>query len=607
LFKKITILIITASMIMVFLIFKGPVLGEVTINYIEVTTIPERYMNEVSVYATILSANGNPVQGLAMSDYEVFEDGNTIQLDDVTTASDPIYVLLVIDTSGSMRAIDKSGQTAIEAVKKAAIDFISMLDAGDQVALYSFNNSPILQKDFSPDLDSAIEVVRTLSAKKGAATCLYDTAYTVVKKAAEIPRGRRAIILLTDGKDEKSGKRCSVYNLSDVIEAATTKTIRVPVYTIGAGSKVDINELRRISSLTGGRSMQAASFAEVADFYQSIANQLKNQYHIKYFTRGPSGEHSLVLKVMHEGRLEQDERNFWAPPLPVLKPPSVSFLSIKPDYRDKAVQVVKIKISPDDNIASVRYYIDGKMKEEKSKSPYDLYLWDTKGLSGLHVLSVEVIDRNGLSGFAEMTSKVESEILHKATAVKTVDGNQKVKKSKMAWIILVVALVAFVLIMVGILHWKKNDTECIDEDKTEIYIQKGDVDDATMFIDDVTHEIPASRASLAVVTSVEHITGEIFEITGSAIIGRSKDSDIEISDKSVSRKHAEIFFEDESYYIRDLGSINGIKIDGRRIMTNTNILNDGNQIQLGTETILEFSYTASEDSIDDDLTKINEL
>ncbi|MBT3310932.1 MAG: FHA domain-containing protein [Desulfobacterales bacterium] len=606
-FKKITTLIITASMIMVLLIFKGPVLGEVTINYIEVTTIPERYMNEVSVYASVLSANGNPIQGLAMSDYEVFEDGKTVQLDDVTTASDPMFVLLVIDTSGSMRAIDKSGQTAIEAVKKAAIDFISMLDGGDQVALYSFNNSPILQKDFSPDLDNAIEVVRTLSAKKGAATCLYDTAYTVVKKAAEIPRGRRAIILLTDGKDEKGGKRCSVHNLSDVIEAATTKTIRVPVYTIGAGSKVDISELRRISSLTGGRSMQAASFAEVAGFYQSIANQLKNQYLIKYFTRGPSGEHSLALKVMHEGSLEQDERKFWTPPLPVLKPPSVSFLSIKPDFREKAVQVVKIKISPDDNIASVRYYIDGNMKKEKSKSPYDLYLWDTKGLSGLHVLRVEVIDRNGLSGFAEMTSKVEIETLPLATAVKTVDGNQKVKKSKMAWIILVVALVACGLIMVGVLRWKKNDTECMDEDKTELVNQQEDVDDATMFIDDVSHEIPASRALLTVVASVEHVTGEIFEITGSAIIGRSKDSDIEISDKPVSRKHAEIFFEGNSYYIRDLGSINGIKIDGRRIMTNTSSLNDGNQIQLGPKTILEFRCADSGDSFDDEFTKINEL
>jgi hypothetical protein len=51
---------------------------------------------------------------------------------------------------------------------------------------------------------------------------------------------------------------------------------------------------------------------------------------------------------------------------------------------------------------------------------------------------------------------------------------------------------------------------------------------------------------------------------GSVVIGRSKDCDIRIADPNVSRRHAELRQEGAAYWILDLGSTNGLTVNGRR-------------------------------------------
>ena len=51
---------------------------------------------------------------------------------------------------------------------------------------------------------------------------------------------------------------------------------------------------------------------------------------------------------------------------------------------------------------------------------------------------------------------------------------------------------------------------------------------------------------------------------GSVLIGRSKDCDIRLADPNVSRRHAELRQEGTAYWILDLGSTNGLTVNGRR-------------------------------------------
>jgi hypothetical protein len=66
----------------------------------------------------------------------------------------------------------------------------------------------------------------------------------------------------------------------------------------------------------------------------------------------------------------------------------------------------------------------------------------------------------------------------------------------------------------------------------------------------------------------------------SMVIGRSKECDIRVSDPNVSRRHAEIRQEGSTYWIVDLGSTNGIAVNGRALKRSR--LDEGDRITLGS-------------------------
>ena len=65
------------------------------------------------------------------------------------------------------------------------------------------------------------------------------------------------------------------------------------------------------------------------------------------------------------------------------------------------------------------------------------------------------------------------------------------------------------------------------------------------------------------------------------VLGRSRDADVVVDDPNVSRKHAEVRPSGGSWIVRDLGSTNGVKVNGRRIQ-GPQSLRPGDTIELGT-------------------------
>ena len=70
-----------------------------------------------------------------------------------------------------------------------------------------------------------------------------------------------------------------------------------------------------------------------------------------------------------------------------------------------------------------------------------------------------------------------------------------------------------------------------------------------------------------------------------AVLGRSREADIQVDDQNVSRKHAELRPSGASWTVRDLGSTNGVKVNGRRIQ-GAQSLRSGDTITLGTSDIV---------------------
>jgi hypothetical protein len=68
---------------------------------------------------------------------------------------------------------------------------------------------------------------------------------------------------------------------------------------------------------------------------------------------------------------------------------------------------------------------------------------------------------------------------------------------------------------------------------------------------------------------------------GGALIGRSRECDIVLDDANVSRRHAEISPSGQSWLIQDLGSTNGVRVNGRAV-DGPHPLESGDQVELGT-------------------------
>jgi Protein of unknown function (DUF3662)/FHA domain len=84
-----------------------------------------------------------------------------------------------------------------------------------------------------------------------------------------------------------------------------------------------------------------------------------------------------------------------------------------------------------------------------------------------------------------------------------------------------------------------------------------------------------------------NVQGRRHELTTERVtLGRSRDCDITIDDPNVSRRHAEVFLEEGGWWIADLGSTNGVEVNGERI--DRARLDPGDQVVLGrTELVFE--------------------
>jgi two-component system, cell cycle response regulator len=89
--------------------------------------------------------------------------------------------------------------------------------------------------------------------------------------------------------------------------------------------------------------------------------------------------------------------------------------------------------------------------------------------------------------------------------------------------------------------------------------------------------------------------GEMHKLTRAVTtIGRGSQADIQVTDEGISRRHAEIHMNDQEASIHDLGSTNGTYCNGERVTKRP--LADGDKIQVGSTTILKFTF---HDSLDE--------
>jgi len=91
--------------------------------------------------------------------------------------------------------------------------------------------------------------------------------------------------------------------------------------------------------------------------------------------------------------------------------------------------------------------------------------------------------------------------------------------------------------------------------------------------------MPVSQRAYLEITGSEEKDG-IFELgEKEVVIGRSTECDIRLGVQNVSRKHARVLFQNEEYLIEDLGSTNGVLVNGIKVAKC--VLRSNDQIEIG--------------------------
>ncbi|HWN44724.1 MAG TPA: VWA domain-containing protein [Thermoanaerobaculia bacterium] len=229
--------------------------------------LEEMNVQFVELYTSVFDKQGRPVEGMQQKDFTVVEDGvrqEIARFEKVTNL--PIHAAVALDVSASMT--DK-----IEQTRQAALRFIEeTIQPKDRAALVTFNDRPNLAVKFTKDVTTLAGGLAGLKPER--ATALYDSIIFTLFYFNGV-KGQRAMLLLSDGKDE--GSR---FTYEDALDYA--RRAGVTIYSIGLGDDIDRKKLEKISEETGGRAFFSANAGGLDAIYKTIEEELRSKYLIAY-------------------------------------------------------------------------------------------------------------------------------------------------------------------------------------------------------------------------------------------------------------------------------------------------------------------------------------
>jgi VWFA-related protein len=324
----------------------------------------------VNVPATVRDKHGQLVNSLSKDDFVLEQDGRPQQVRYFAHDTDlPLTLGLLVDTSNSqLRVLDQE--------RRASYTFLDQMlrQSKDSAFVIHFDHEVELLQDITSSrekLEAALQTVQMSSSDGGSGnrgggggwnrngrgpygggsypggggggghhrhgyggggTLLYDAAYLASDELMKKQQGRKALIILSDGVD--TGSRLSLETAIEASQRADTIVYSIlfvdeEAYGRGGfggfggrrgpgfpgdpanGKKV----LEQISKQTGGRLFEVSKKQPIEKIYQSIAEELRNQYNLGYTpdkAQMADGYHKINLKTKQKDLVVQAREGYYA-------------------------------------------------------------------------------------------------------------------------------------------------------------------------------------------------------------------------------------------------------------------------------------------------------
>ncbi|MBK9215643.1 MAG: VWA domain-containing protein [Chloracidobacterium sp.] len=230
------------------------------------------------------------MDGLDASDFELSENGQPGEIISVKRSMAPVNLVLLLDVSGSV-------ENYVNFIRKAARNFVETVDERDRISIVTFNEDIKKLTDFSTDKTALARSLDLFDA--GGGTAYYDAlAYTIADTLRPLRGERSAIVILTDGDDNRSflpfeslagsvqESGALVYPLyvpSGLVAASETGAVidpmRMKYMSLSAKSE---GEGERLAAISGGVYYPIRQIGQIQQAYDDIVAQLRSAYLITY-------------------------------------------------------------------------------------------------------------------------------------------------------------------------------------------------------------------------------------------------------------------------------------------------------------------------------------
>ena len=265
------------------------------------------------VNASVTDRNGRAISGMRDADFVVYEDGSERKIVNVTPASEPFNLVLLLDVSGSV-------EERIDFIRKAARDFLRTASPQDRISIISFHNDIRIISDFTTDRSLLSKRLDELDA--GGATALYDAlGYTLVDTLKPLRGERTAVVIMSDGDDNKSFVPFPAI-LEAVIESGaliyplyvpsglipessvpkpslTGDPMRTKYLTITTRAS---EEGEKLASVSGGLFYPIKRLEDLQKAYDDVVAQMRTAYTITYSsTANGTGHRRIRVRANRDG------------------------------------------------------------------------------------------------------------------------------------------------------------------------------------------------------------------------------------------------------------------------------------------------------------------
>jgi Ca-activated chloride channel family protein len=226
----------------------------------------------VVLQVTVRNARGEVVTNLGRDAFTIYENGRSQPISIFRSDDLPVSIGLLIDNSGSMRAVRSE-------VESAALTFADASNSDDELFVINFADKPRLDVPFTSDRAVLERGISRVDAIGG--TAMRDAVDEAERYMREHgTRDRRALLIITDGNDNESA-----VSLDQITQTAQQREI--VIYTIGLFGRAEQPKTARdaldhLAERSGGMAYYPDSIAQLDEVARDVAHQIRNQYTLGY-------------------------------------------------------------------------------------------------------------------------------------------------------------------------------------------------------------------------------------------------------------------------------------------------------------------------------------